>query len=56
MSAESLCDREDIITANIRSVKLSSPDVSGTQDFTSQAHVSTLDGMRTRLSRTTGRE
>lgn len=25
---ESMCDREDIITANIRSVKLSSPDVS----------------------------
>ena len=25
--AESLCDREEIITANIRSVKLSSPDV-----------------------------
>lgn len=24
---ESLCDQEDIITANIRSVKLSSPDV-----------------------------
>lgn len=25
---ESMCDRDDIITANIRSVKLSSPDVS----------------------------
>jgi hypothetical protein len=25
---ESICDQEDIVTANIRSVKLSSPDVS----------------------------
>lgn len=24
---ESICDQEDIVTANIRSVKLSSPDV-----------------------------
>ena len=28
LTPESLCDQEDIITANIRSVKLSSPDVS----------------------------
>lgn len=29
LTAESLCDKDDIITANIRSVKLSSPDYQG---------------------------
>jgi len=54
---ESICDQEDIVTANIRSVKLSSPDVScRPQAFCNVADSSTKDGMQTKQWQTTGPE
>lgn len=56
---ESMCDKDDIIEGNIRSVKLSSPDVSPAIQFCqttliSRAHRSTSNGTRKRPSRITG--
>jgi 6-phosphofructo-2-kinase/fructose-2,6-biphosphatase 4 len=53
---ESICDQEDIITANIRSVKLSSPDVSYHAPFRDTADISTKDGTQTKQWQITGPE
>ena len=54
---ESICDQEDIVTANIRSVKLSSPDVScRPRAFCNVADSSTKDGMQIKQWPTTGPE
>jgi hypothetical protein len=57
---ESICDQEDIVTANIRSVKLSSPDVSSHSHCNSIlqgiADNSTKDGTQTKQWQITGAE
>jgi hypothetical protein len=57
---ESICDQEDIVTANIRSVKLSSPDVSSHSHCNSilqgVTDSSTKDGTQTKQWQITGAE